>query len=44
MRDEAAGAVVQHVTVPRESEMRDEAVGAVVQRATGVHRVRQAVG
>ena len=32
--DEAVGAVVQHATVPSESEMRDEAKGAVVQRAT----------
>ncbi len=29
-----ASAVVQHVTVPSESEMRDEAMGAVAQRAT----------
>ena len=28
------GAVVQHATVPGESETRDEAVGAVVQHAT----------
>ncbi len=28
------GAVVQHATVPSESEMRDEAMGAVAQRAT----------
>jgi hypothetical protein len=28
------GAVVQHATVPSESETRDEAVGAVVQHAT----------
>ena len=32
--DEAMGAVVQHATVPSESEMRDEAMGAVAQRAT----------
>ena len=32
--DEAVGAVVQHATVPSESEMRDEAMGAVAQRAT----------
>ena len=31
--DEAVGAVVQHATVPSESEMRDEAMGAVA-RAT----------
>ncbi len=30
----AVGAVVQHATVPSESEMRDEAMGAVAQRAT----------
>ncbi len=28
------GAVVQHATVPSESEMRDEGMGAVAQRAT----------
>jgi hypothetical protein len=32
--DEAEGAVVQHATVPSESETRDEAMGAVVQHAT----------
>jgi hypothetical protein len=32
--DEAVGAVVQHVTVPGESETRVEAMGAVAQRAT----------
>ena len=32
--DEAVGAVVQHATVPGESETRDEAMGAVAQRAT----------
>ncbi len=37
--DEAAGAVAQHATVPRESETR-EAMGAVAQHAT-VRRERE---
>jgi hypothetical protein len=32
--DGAVGAVVQHATIPGESETRDEAMGAVAQRAT----------
>ena len=34
VRQRGGGAVVQHATVPGESETRDEAVGAVVQHAT----------
>ena len=34
VRQRGGGAVVQHATVPSESEMRDEAMGAVAQRAT----------